>query len=326
MFLVLSFFGRGKLDENDGRKYEDTADPLAGSKSLVEHQPAADDGEDRFKAHDETCDLRRAALLRKDLQGVGDTAGEKTGEEDGLPCSEDARKLRCFHDERKGGGNDGIDCKLQAGETDTVRRRNKAVNSQNVRGVEEGAEKQENIARLQRKTFCDAEKIHTAGGDPNAYPAKQGSSSAKENAENGNENDVERGEKAGFTCTGLHDAHLLEIRGKGEQYAAKNTADPEIFFAVFRVHTEGFASCNEVGDEHHRNECRNTYVGTYGVEGGRSDVVHALPLSNKGKAPDEGCNQQHQRTDQLIFSFFMHVGSSCLKDIFKNMRIFYHNI
>ena len=64
----------GDLRQQDGGEDGDAADQLHACQPLAKDDPAAQDAEDGFQAHDKRGDRRMDMLLPDDLEHVGDGA------------------------------------------------------------------------------------------------------------------------------------------------------------------------------------------------------------------------------------------------------------
>ena len=101
------------------------------------------------------------------------------------------------------------------------------VNQQNLHGKAEGAQQNIEISLCNRKTLVDAQKIEARHGQSHAEPDGPRRFLFQEQAENGDNDNVKRGDESRLAGRGCLHALLLEIGGYGQRRAAAAASEKE---------------------------------------------------------------------------------------------------
>ena len=115
----------------------------------------------------------------------------------------------------------------------------------------------------------------------------------EKDAQDGNDDDVQGGDEARLAHGGVLDAHLLEQGGHSQGSAAADAAQNE-GLAVGLFGLPLFRRLSAVKKQDDRNQGNAAHIGADGIEGERSDMIHAHGLGHEGRAPDEGGEKQNK--------------------------------
>ena len=94
-------------------------------------------------------------------------------------------------------------------------------------GKSGSAEQYQRIAFTEAETVGHAEKIKTCQSQNDADPDNHPRAFFLKDAEDGNQNDIQGGDEAGFTDGGIGDTVLLQGTGNRNNQAAAETADKQ---------------------------------------------------------------------------------------------------
>lgn len=120
---------------------------------------------------------------------------------------------------------------------------------------------------------------------------------AHEAAQEGDENDIQGRDETGFPGRRHGDADLLQRIGSAQDQAAPGPAYEGDAVGLQLLENRRIRPiCPFIGkeqDDRDEDDDGDDIAG--GAEGKRTDIVHADALSDKGRPPDEGRNEQQYR-------------------------------
>jgi len=114
----------------------------------VEQQPAEEQSEGRFQAHDHRCLGGFQMLLTNDLQGVGNAHGQDARIEQGEPTAEDIRPVHILCQDHHNGRQHCADKALDEVEPDSVKAKTQTVHDGDLHREEKGTAQQHQIRDL----------------------------------------------------------------------------------------------------------------------------------------------------------------------------------
>ena len=120
-----------------------------------------------------------------------------------------------------------------------------------------------------------------------------------EQAEEGDEDDIHGGNKAGFSDRRVDDAVLLDDAGRAENHAADYAANELVPLCRHSGRADGDSLFVAQRNNGQKNQTRKKISGC--LHGKRSDIVHALALGDERCAPDHGAEQKHEAAAGLLF-------------------------
>lgn len=154
----------------------------------------------------------------------------------------------------------------------------------------------------------DAQKVEADCGRSNAAPNLQRHPLMEKDAQNGDQNQVHRGDKSGLPHCGIGDANLLEQRCDGQHHTTGNSALHQLFFPGgghrFQRSRPPFPP---VCQQNKRDKGGRPQQAPDGLKGKGPNIIHADTLGHKGKAPDHS-SQQQSRVG--VYFFHSSTGSS----------------
>ena len=227
LFLFENVFR--KLGEDHGYEYQSAAPKFGTGESLVEQQPAKEQGEGRFQTHDQRCRSGLQMLLANDLQAEGNAHGQNARIAQRQPAIQDVFPNGSFRQEHSSRGhNCGNNC-LNAVDPQTVKAAGELVHQRDLYCETKSTAQQEQITLVD---LCDtdaAQQIETGNGNGYADPGRNGNPLPKEQAQYRHQHNVHGGNKACLTGGGILDAQLLQAACNEQGYAADDAGFPELF-------------------------------------------------------------------------------------------------
>ena len=190
-----------------------------------------------------------------------------------------------------------------------------AVNDQDMSGVEQGAEHDNQVPGGNGKRLRHAQEVQPRHRQRNAPRQQQGGLAAEQQeAEQRYEDDVHGGNKPGLARRSPHgDAQLLG-KGRQRQHCAAGAAPQQQEFLSRPVQLEHVPpSRYEAGSRQVNQQQRQEGDDiTHTVKSKRADILRAHALGGKTKAPDQ-CGQQGQGV--LFHSAFHGTSPLCLDSL-----------
>ena len=237
------------------------------------------------------------------MEGKSDGAGSDTAEEPEGSRRHDAVQEAWFlTDGGSGKGDGGGDDELDEREADAVAFWGIVVNDEDMNGVNESAEDDEEFS------FADggdaaAEEIGTEECEGDGDPVRDGYFLFDKDAQEGDDNDIECGQESCFSCGGVFQSDLLTYACGGDDDAAPEPAPKKFFLGCF------FLSAAPEGNFFHGKPVSQEDDGDKGngtgerSEGGKKhgiDKTHAAALGGKSEAPDDRCGDHGGSTPKCF--------------------------
>ena len=260
-------------------------------KRLAEQQPAEQSREDGFQTHQQGRQRGLHVALADDLKRVGHAAGEDARIDNGPPALQDRSPVRRFEQKHADRGQRGADQKLHAAQPDAVHMRHDRADIADVERKQHRAAERQQIAARDRKAGANAQQIHAAHCSQRAQPDLHPGPLAHDRAQDGDEHDVKRRYKAGFSDRRVKKPELLQRRRCEQQYAADRAGQQLLFLLrprdrpVLRP-----ALPVEHGNDWKQHEpCQEKPRRAHRK---RFNILHALALGDERRAPDHGAQEK----------------------------------
>ena len=279
----------GDLGDDDGGENQHGAGHLAGCHNLMEDEPSGQAAENGFEAHNQGRGGGFQIFLGQDLQGIGDTHGQDTGEAQALPVVEDCGQGRGFG-YHEGCGNQTAHQRLDDVQTDAVQLVCHPIHQRNLHGKGKGTANHQNITDVDGGYACAAEQIQADDRNSDGNDGGQGRLFTQHQTAHGHQHDVHGGNETGFAGIGVHQSHLLGGAGHKQGQAAQDTGLPKLFVGPF--FQEGLP-LRTVKQKDHRDQDSHRQETANGLEAeGTDDITHGL--GHKGRTPDHRRDQQQK--------------------------------
>ena len=103
------------------------------------------------------------------------------------------------------------------------------IDEKYLNGKAQRADQHQKVSVGDGQSVIDAEQIHTEGGQRHTKPHAEGNLLFQKESGQGNDHDVQSGDKAGFAHGGIGVSHtdLLKRAGNHQSRTAQNTAQPK---------------------------------------------------------------------------------------------------
>lgn len=244
-------------------------------------------------------------LLAENLQSVGDAAAHDAGVGDGFPALGERGDGRRFENQHQYAVEDGAGCELDQGQAHAVKIPDDVLDADNLDGEAERADQGIHVALVDAEILGDADEVHTDSGDYDACSLQDAYGAAQKDVpQQGDEDDVERGDEAALAYGRVHDAQLLHIAGDAEGYAADNAAFQQavtVDGVITAPDAEG-AAAQLVRDKAAAEQENRSQNGAGPVEGERFYILSADALRDERGTPDEGAYSKHKDAAKSIFT------------------------
>jgi len=171
---------------------------------------AGKNGKNGFKTHEKGSDARFCPFLRNGLKSVSCAAGKRAGINNRKPRPENILNIRFFKNEHHDNGNCSANKELKAGKLYAVNFRSKMSDCKNMYGISKRAYENGKIPFAYRKAFVHAKKIKSGNGNRAARPDHFRKFLFKQKSEEGNNKNIENGNKTCFSDCGLGNSYLLD--------------------------------------------------------------------------------------------------------------------
>ena len=176
----------------------------------------------------------------------------------------------------------------------------RAVDKENMAREKDCAQKRQPVAVVDpgEALAAGTQKIESHERDNRADPVHELHAELHEQTEEGDEDDIHGGNKAGFSDRRVDDAVLLDDAGRAENHAADYAAN-ELMPRLLPSRADRDSLFVAQEDDRYKHKagekvsCRLHGKGPY--------IVHALALGDERRAPDHGAEQKHQAAAGLLF-------------------------
>ena len=235
------------------------------------------------------------------MQRIGNAARHDPRIEDGFPCGEELRDVRRLKEQHGNRAEQAADEKLDAGHFDAVHAQCEVVDDQNVDGKQDGADEDQEIAKLDGQALRNAEKIEADDGQRHAEPDEQAAPFFEEQPEERDDDDIEGRNEPRLAHGRVHDADLLKTACEAEHHTAAHAADPELALR-FRVRRPDAAGGDGVQPVEQRDAGNEEQAADKGAHAGKrvgAHIIHAYALGDEGHSPDDGGEKQQKGIPEL---------------------------
>lgn len=176
----------------------------------------------------------------------------------------------------------------------------RAVDKENMAREKDSAQKRQPVAVVDpgEALAAGTQKIESHEREDRADPVHKLHAELYEQAEEGDEDDIHGGNKAGFSDRRVDDAVLLDDAGRAQKKAADHAAQ-KLPLCRHSGRADGNSFFIAQEDDRYKHKagekvsCRLHGKGPY--------IVHALALGDERRAPDHGAEQKHQAAAGLLF-------------------------
>ena len=177
------------------------------------------------------------------------------------------------------------------------------IDRHDVTGKEEGTKKLHSIAGFQRKPAFHAQQIEAGHGNEGGDPHTGGNPFPDHDAQNGNDDHIESGEKSRFCCCGGGDTDLLGSGGDKEKESAEESSGNERPSVPVRA---GGAVSLSSHYRHEGKECDPGQPAAAGEKGKGTHIVCSYALGDECRAPDHGGKEQEKGADDFLGPGILH--------------------
>ena len=225
------------------------------------------------------------------MQRVGHAHGQYAGEQQRPPAVQKIPHVHRLRQGHEGSGQHRHHQGLNAVEPQPVQTNRKAVNAGNLHRKGQGASHEQQIPPVDLPGAHAAEQIKSRNRQSYADKGGFGHLLSQKQPQDGHQHNVHGGNESGFSRIGVHKSHLLQAGGHKQRSAADQAGFPQrgILPLFQRPSKAALAQLHGEAAHHQENHCQQT---TDHLKGKRPDEIHAHTLSDKGKSPDNGCQEQ----------------------------------
>ena len=171
----------------------------------------------------------------------------------------------------------------------------------NVDGKQDGADEDQEIAKLDGQALRNAEKIEADDGQRHAEPDEQAAPFFEEQPEERDDDDIEGRNEPRLAHGRVHDADLLKTACEAEHHTAAHAADPELALR-FRVRRPDAAGGDGVQPVEQRDAGNEEQAADKGAHAGKrvgAHIIHTYALGDEGHSPDDGGEKQQKGIPEL---------------------------
>lgn len=290
----------GELGNHRRAEHQQAAEQFADGEHLAQQDPAADGREHGFQAHQQGGQRGIGVLLADHLQRVAHRAGEHCRIDDARPAGHDVGHGGGLRQQHQRQGHDGSGGKLDGAEQDRIHVAGIAVDDDDVEGEHEGAAQGDQIADVDGEVILDAQQAQAHQRDRHADPHLFAHALAHEHGDDGDQDDVERGDEAGVCGGGVGDADLLQ-RARAEQDHAQHRAQNQVALHV-RLVAGAAGLAAQQGIDRKEHDAGDQRAQKHEGEG--PDEARGGALRGKGHAPNEGAENQKQTSFGVVFHMY----------------------
>ena len=177
----------------------------------MQEQPPGQHGHNGLQAEDQAGDGGVDALLPDDLEGIAHAGGQDTGVQNGCPGLEHiAGRRHALRAQHTNHGEKARHEELDAGHLYPVHFRAEMVNDHDVTGESQGTQQHQQVTLLELEGAAHTQQIQAEHGDDHADPELHAHFFVEKQAQNGDDDDVHGGDKAGLSGAGVDQTHLLK--------------------------------------------------------------------------------------------------------------------
>ena len=184
-FRFLFSLQNGQLGDEHCGEDEGAAEELPAGGHLAQQQDAAQDGEHRLQAHEQGRHRGGGVLLSHHLQGVGHTAGEDAGVQNGGQSALDGAPGGVLEEEHDDAREDASGQQLDKRQLDGVGAGHEVIHAQDVEAEAEGTEDGQRVPTGQHQRAVDAQEVEPDRGHHHAAPNLRRHLLMEEQAEHG---------------------------------------------------------------------------------------------------------------------------------------------
>ena len=161
-------------------------------------------------------------------------------------------------------------------------------------GKNKGASQNNGVSLVDGKAFMNAKQVKADDGKDNGRYDKHRAFLFEKEPEEGDQDDVQGGDKTGFSGSGVLNAHLLKASGKKQAESAADSSaeqEPAAFRAALPAVIDGqrVLFADEQGNRQQDQEAEKKAAGVIDIG---LHEVHGHTLCHKSRAPDQGGGQQ----------------------------------
>ena len=172
----------------------------------------------------------------------------------------------------------------------------------------ECTQKDQEIPLLQLQGATHTQQIQTQNGDHHTDPQFGTHLLSEEQAQDGNNDDVQCRNKPSLSHRGILYTHLLQAGGNPQCQATENSPQKKRL-SLGSLLSASLLTFHPAKNQNRRDQGKATHQGTNGIEGKWSNVVHSHRLGHESRAPDKGSQEQQQ---QILCRELIHASLSTL--------------
>lgn len=282
------------LGKEHRKQHEKATDKLFCGVGLVKYRNTRHESDDGFERHDERAKLGRSVFLTERLQGESDACREDADIQDChyvvADCGCRRKALHCHCRQAQQGRNH----KLHEREFEGIGHVNVLVDEHDLQREHHGAKKQHTVRIREGYVRArHAHKVESEHADCDCHSAKRRNSMPYKQSQKGDDDDVQRSDKARLAHGGALDADLLKVVCQKQAQSAQRSADERLFVERLGLFATLFVY-KMIDDYDHGNKAHRQRK-TKSVESEKRHVGGRLLLKHKRESPDKRTHRNNER-------------------------------